>query len=60
MYAMTTKQKSTRTAIKLPPTTPWKLKRGHRSHRGGSGTHGDRRLKRIRTRGDQKRVAAEE
>lgn len=31
------------------------------SHTGAcSGTHGDRRLKRLRTRGDQRRVAAEE
>lgn len=25
--------------------------RGHQSHRGGAGHHGDRRLKRLKTRG---------
>lgn len=60
MFATATKQKSNRTTIKLPPTIPWKLKRGHQSHRGGSGTHGDRRLRRLRTRADQRWAALEE
>lgn len=45
------------TSIKLPPVDPTKIARGHRPHRGGAGIHADRRLKRLRTRGDQRREA---
>lgn len=56
MHAVTP-PKDKKNVIKLPPLEPWKVKRGHRPHQGGAGTHGDRRMKRSRTRGDQKRVA---
>ena len=39
---------------------PWKVGRGHSSHRGGSGLHKDRRTKRNRTRGAQNRNAIRE
>jgi len=56
MHAVTP-PKDKKNIIKLPPQEPWKVSRGHRPHRGGAGTHGDRRLKRLRTRGEQRRVA---
>ena len=49
--------KSKHSTITLPPLNPWKVKRGHVAHRGGSGRHGDRRLKRLRSRGDVRRAA---
>jgi hypothetical protein len=52
--------KSKRTRIALARLEPWKVRRGHIAHRGGSGTHGDRRLKRLRSRGDQRRAAVNE
>jgi len=52
-----TQQKDKKNVVKLPPFNPAKVKRGHRPHRGGAGTHDDRRLKRLRSRGDQRRVA---
>lgn len=45
------------TTIKLPPVDPTKIARGHRPHRGGSGVHADRRLKRLKTRGERVREA---
>jgi len=57
MHAVNMPDKSSRTRITLPPLDASKVKRGHRPHRSGSGTHGDRRLKRLRSRGDQRRVA---
>lgn len=36
---------------------PWELPSGHQPHRGGNGAHEDKRTKRNRTRGDQKRNA---
>jgi hypothetical protein len=43
--------------IKVDPT---KVKRGHQPHRGGSGSMGDRRLKRLNTRGSQRRAVMAE
>lgn len=60
MHAVTMPDRSKLTTIKLPPMVPWKVSRGHRPHRGGSGTHGDRRLKRLRSRGSQLRAAVRE
>jgi hypothetical protein len=57
MYAVIMPDKSKRTRITLARLEPWKVSRGHRPHRGGSGRHGDRRLKRLRSRGDQRRAA---
>jgi hypothetical protein len=57
MHAVNMPDKSNLTTIKLPPLHPWKVSRGHRPHRGGSGKHEDRRLKRLRSRSDQRRAA---
>ena len=35
----------------------WKAATGHKAYRGGAGAMGDRRTKRQRTRGSQKRAA---
>lgn len=45
--------------LKLPPLDPT-ARRGHRPHRSGAGLHRDRRLKRQRTRADQRRTAMRE
>lgn len=34
-----------------------RIARGHQAHKSGAGTHGDRRLKRQKTRGDRLREA---
>ena len=60
MYSVTMPNDSKKTTIMLPPKRPWQISNGHRSHRGGSCTHGDRRQRRIRTRADQRRAAVEE
>jgi len=52
MHAVTMPDKSKLTTIKLPPLHTWKIRRGHVAHRGGSGLHWDRRLKRLRSRSD--------
>ncbi len=52
-----TPPKTNKHTLKLPPLDPTKVWRGYRPHRGGAGSHGDRRMKRQRTRGDQWRVA---
>lgn len=36
-----------------------KAPRGHQAHASGTGTHKDKRMKRNRTRGDQRRKAIE-
>ena len=59
MHTVTMHNKSKRTTITLPPLVPWKVSQGHKPHRGGSGTHGERRLKMRTTRGDQRRAAVE-
>jgi hypothetical protein len=56
MHAVPMPNKSKDMTIKLTPLKPW-VRRGHVAHRSGSGTHGDRRLKRLRSRGDQRRQA---
>lgn len=35
----------------------WKAATGHKAYRGGAGTHGDRRLGRLKTRGNQNKKA---
>jgi len=37
-----------------------KKRKGHQTHRSGSGEHQDKRTKRLRTRSDQKRKALKE
>jgi len=60
MHTVVMPDKSKRTTITLAPLEPWKVKRGHAAHRGGAGTHHDRRTKRLRSRGNQQRVALAE
>jgi len=43
--------------IVIDGTPPWKAATGHKAYRGGAGAMGDRRTKRQRTRGSQKRAA---
>jgi hypothetical protein len=43
---MTNAKKDTLTIV----VDPTKIARGHMAHRSGAGKHGDRRLKRLRTR----------
>jgi len=50
-------KKSKKITIVVDGKPPWKAARGHQSYRGGAGAMGDRRTKRQRTRGAQKRVA---
>lgn len=57
MHSVNMPDKTKRTTITLPPLNPWEISRGHRPHRGGTGMHEDRRLKRLRSRGDQRRAA---
>lgn len=37
-----------------------KIRRGHTQHTTGTGTHGDKRLKRLHTRGNRNRAAIRE
>jgi len=60
MHTITMPDKLSRTRITLPPLDASKVSRGHGPHRSGSGTHGDRRLKRLRSRGNERRAAMEE
>jgi len=39
---------------------PLKVRRGHTAYRGGAGIHGDRRLKRLKTRQNINNVAIKE
>ena len=57
MHAVTMPDKSKRTRITLPSLDPWRVKRGHTAHRGGAGSHQDRRTARLRTRSAQRREA---
>lgn len=57
MHTVNMPDKSRHTTMTLPPLNPWKVSLGHRPHRSGSGTHGDRRTKRLRSRSDQRRAA---
>ncbi len=43
--------------IRLKPLDLRHLPQGHLAHRGGKGSHQDRRLKRLRTRATQKAFA---
>ena len=56
MYTINMPIKATN-KITVAPMDPWQVRRGRRSHRGGSGTHHDRRSNRFRTRGDRMREA---
>jgi len=60
MHTVVMPDRSKRTRITLVTLDPWKVKRGHAAHKTGSGTHQDRRTKRLRSRGDQRRVALAE
>ena len=53
-------KKGNRTTISLPKLNPSRIARGHAAHRGGAGTHHDQRTQRLRSRGDQRRVALAE
>jgi hypothetical protein len=58
MYAITMPKKDRNSfTITFDPT---KVKRGHQAHLSGSGKHGDRRTKRLRTRSAQRRAALAE
>jgi hypothetical protein len=48
---------SDKIVIELKVKKPWQVSRGHMSHRGGSGTHKDRRTKRQRTRSQKNNAA---
>lgn len=54
-----TPPKNKKHVLKLPPFDHMN-RRGHRPHRGGAGSHGDRRLKRQRTRAALGRAASGE
>lgn len=58
MYAVTMPKKDRNSfTIKIDPS---KVARGHQAHITGSGKHGDRRTKRLRTRSAQRRAAMSE
>jgi hypothetical protein len=46
--------------IDIKPTPVWKLSKGHAAHRGGAGTHADKRSARAKTRGNKSRNAIED
>jgi len=60
MHTVNMPDKSRRTTISLPKLDASRIARGHAVHRTGAGTHHDRRTKRLRSRGDQRRVALAE
>jgi hypothetical protein len=43
--------------IKLNCKAQWEVGRGHMAHRSGTGTHSDRRTKRLNTRASRNRKA---
>jgi hypothetical protein len=43
--------------IRIEPTNPGRIKKAHTPHRSGAGIHGDRRVKRLKTRNDANRYA---
>lgn len=51
---------SDKTTIKIKAKPSWKISKGHQAHRGGAGTHGDRRLGRLKTRGNKDRKAIDD
>ena len=54
------KNKTNKITIVIDGKPPWKAATGHKAYRGGAGAMGDRRTKRQRTRGSQKRAAIRE
>ena len=57
MHTTTPIKSRNRTTITIPPVDPTKIAWGHRPHRGAAGVHGDRRTRRLRTRGERVREA---
>jgi hypothetical protein len=57
MIVVTMPDKGKKFRIKLAPIDPSKVAKGHTAHRGGAGTHHDRRLKRLKTRSAQRQAA---
>jgi len=57
MHTTTERKDNRKTTIVLPPLNPWQVSKGHHQHRGGAGTHADRRTNRQRTRATQQRAA---
>lgn len=57
MHTTTMKKDNRKTTIVLPPLNPWEVAKGHNKHRGGAGTHADRRTNRLRTRAAQRQAA---
>lgn len=49
-----------KTTINIKAKKPWKLATGHVPHRGGAGIHGDKRLKRLKTRRSQNQKAIDD
>jgi hypothetical protein len=45
--------------IKLNVRPLWRIGKGHNPHRSGAGVHGDRRTRRVRTRGAASRRAVD-
>jgi hypothetical protein len=49
-----------KTTITIKTKPIWKAAKGHQTHRGGAGIHGDRRLGRLKTRGNKDQKAIDE
>jgi hypothetical protein len=49
-----------KTTLKIKAKPIWKAAKGHQAHRGGAGTHADKRLSRLKTRGNQNRKAIDD
>jgi|TARA_R110002051_G_scaffold99202_3_gene169574 hypothetical protein len=60
MYNTTQLNDSKKIVIAINSKPLWKVSRGHQPHRGGAGVMGDSRLKRLKTRGAQKRTSINE
>lgn len=60
MHTITERKDRKKTTIVLPALKPWQLAKGHQQHRGGAGTHADRRTSRLKTRSAQLRAAISE
>jgi len=50
------REENGRTILLLEDPKPWEMSKGHQPRRGGTGTHGDRRLKRLKTRQSQRQA----
>lgn len=57
MHTTNERKDDKKTTIVLLPLMPWQVAKGHKQHRGGAGTHADRRTNRLRTRAAQHRAA---